>query len=65
MAAYRPAFAREVHRYHEAFGHTALQLQAEPGGLTPAEHRASLELFPSQIAPVLRREIPDPSFPDL
>ncbi|MFD9257240.1 LLM class flavin-dependent oxidoreductase [Streptomyces sp. NPDC059538] len=55
----------KVHRYHEAFGHTALHLQAEPGGLTPAEHRASLELFQSQIAPVLRREIPDPSFPDL
>uniref|UniRef100_A0AAU2K278 LLM class flavin-dependent oxidoreductase n=1 Tax=Streptomyces sp. NBC_00049 TaxID=2903617 RepID=A0AAU2K278_9ACTN len=53
----------KVHRYHEAFGHTALHLQAEPGGLTPAEHRASLELFQSRIAPVLRREIPDPSFP--
>ncbi|MFI8450044.1 LLM class flavin-dependent oxidoreductase [Streptomyces erythrochromogenes] len=53
----------KVHRYHEEFGHTALHLQAEAGGLTPAEHRASLELFQSEIAPVLRRAIPDPSFP--
>ncbi|MGW6981440.1 LLM class flavin-dependent oxidoreductase [Streptomyces sp. NPDC054932] len=55
----------KVHRYHEAFGHTALHLQAEAGGLAEADHRASLELFQSEIAPVLRREIPDPSFPDL
>ncbi|WP_199885525.1 hypothetical protein [Streptomyces sp. CB00455] len=44
--------------------HTVLRLQAEPGGLTGAEHRAALELFPSRIAPVLRRETPDPAFPD-
>ena len=31
-----------------------------PGGLTDGQHRASLELFQSDIAPVLRREIPDP-----
>ncbi|WP_031151795.1 LLM class flavin-dependent oxidoreductase [Streptomyces erythrochromogenes] len=54
----------KVHRYHGEFGHTALHLQAEAGGLSTAEHRASLELFQSEIAPVLRREIPDPSFPD-
>ena len=29
-------------------------------GLTDTQHRASLELFQSDIAPVLRREIPDP-----
>ncbi|MEU2833123.1 hypothetical protein ABZ667_31425 [Streptomyces lavendulae] len=45
------------------FGHTVLHLQAEPGGLGEAEHRASLELFQSQVAPVLRRSIPDPAFP--
>ena len=28
--------------------------------LTDSQHRASLELFQSDIAPVLRREIPDP-----
>ncbi|WP_406179817.1 LLM class flavin-dependent oxidoreductase [Streptomyces sp. NBC_01006] len=55
----------KVHRYHAEFGHTVLHLQAEAGGLREAEHRASLELFQSEIAPVLRREIPDPSFPDL
>ncbi|MFF2194612.1 LLM class flavin-dependent oxidoreductase [Streptomyces sp. NPDC058157] len=54
----------KVHRYHEEFGHTALHLQAEPGGIDPARHRASLELFQSDIAPVLRREIPDPPFPE-
>ncbi|MFJ9344725.1 LLM class flavin-dependent oxidoreductase [Streptomyces sp. NPDC101733] len=53
----------KVHRYHEQFGHTVLHLQAEPGGLTDAEHRASLELFQSDIAPALRAAIPDPVFP--
>ncbi|MEY9964766.1 alkanesulfonate monooxygenase SsuD/methylene tetrahydromethanopterin reductase-like flavin-dependent oxidoreductase (luciferase family) [Streptacidiphilus sp. MAP12-16] len=50
----------KVHRYHEQFGHSVLHLHAEPGGLTAAQHRASLELFQSDIAPVLRRVIPDP-----
>ncbi|BCJ70089.1 LLM class flavin-dependent oxidoreductase [Polymorphospora rubra] len=50
----------KVHRYHERFGHSVLHLPADAGGLTDAQHRASLELFQSDIAPVLRREIPDP-----
>lgn len=50
----------KVHRYHEQFGHTVMHLQAEPSGLTSTEHRASLERFQTEIAPVLRREIPDP-----
>jgi len=50
----------KVHRYHEQFGHTVLHLHADAGGLTDAQHRASLELFQSDIAPILRREIPDP-----
>jgi alkanesulfonate monooxygenase SsuD/methylene tetrahydromethanopterin reductase-like flavin-dependent oxidoreductase (luciferase family) len=50
----------KVHRYHEQFGHSVLHLHADAGGLTDARHRASLELFQSDIAPVLRREIPDP-----
>ena len=50
----------KVHRYHEQFGHTVMHLQAEPSGLSAAEHRASLELFQAEVAPVLRREIPDP-----
>ncbi|MFQ6031057.1 MAG: LLM class flavin-dependent oxidoreductase, partial [Dehalococcoidia bacterium] len=32
-------------------------------GLTPAQHRETLELFQSEIAPVLRREIPSRPFP--
>ncbi|MER5280718.1 LLM class flavin-dependent oxidoreductase [Streptomyces sp. NPDC002809] len=52
----------KVHRYHEQFGHTVLHLQAEAGGLTDAQHRDSLELFQSDVAPVLRHDIPDPPF---
>jgi alkanesulfonate monooxygenase SsuD/methylene tetrahydromethanopterin reductase-like flavin-dependent oxidoreductase (luciferase family) len=50
----------KVRRYHERFGHSVLHLHAEAGGLSEAQHRASLELFQSDIAPTLRREIPDP-----
>ncbi|MFD7246398.1 LLM class flavin-dependent oxidoreductase [Streptomyces massasporeus] len=52
----------KVHRYHEQFGHTVLHLHADAGGLTSAQHQASLELFQAEVAPVLRREIPDPPF---
>jgi alkanesulfonate monooxygenase SsuD/methylene tetrahydromethanopterin reductase-like flavin-dependent oxidoreductase (luciferase family) len=37
----------KVHRYHEQFGHSVLHLHADAGGLTGAQHRASLELFQS------------------
>jgi flavin reductase (DIM6/NTAB) family NADH-FMN oxidoreductase RutF len=37
-----------------------MHLHADAGGLTDAQHRASLELFQSDIAPALRRDIPDP-----
>lgn len=50
----------KVHRYHEQFGHTVLHVHADASGLTDAQHRDSLELFQSDVAPVLRREIPDP-----
>jgi alkanesulfonate monooxygenase SsuD/methylene tetrahydromethanopterin reductase-like flavin-dependent oxidoreductase (luciferase family) len=50
----------KVHRYHEQFGHTVLHLHADAGSLTDRQHRDSLELFQAEIAPVLRREIPDP-----
>ncbi|MEU8893559.1 LLM class flavin-dependent oxidoreductase [Streptomyces sp. NPDC048442] len=53
----------KVHRYHEQFGHTVLHLHADAGGLTDRQHRDSLALFQSDVAPVLRREIPDPPFP--
>ncbi|RZS89918.1 hypothetical protein EV189_1698 [Motilibacter rhizosphaerae] len=50
----------KVHRDHDGLGHTAMHLHADAGGLSEEQHRASLELFQSDIAPVLRREIPDP-----
>jgi alkanesulfonate monooxygenase SsuD/methylene tetrahydromethanopterin reductase-like flavin-dependent oxidoreductase (luciferase family) len=50
----------KVHRYHEHFGHSVLHLHADASGLTDAQHRASLELFQSDIAPSLRRDLPDP-----
>lgn len=52
----------KVHRYHEQFGHTVLHLHADAGGLTDRQHRDSLELFGSAVAPVLRKDIPDPPF---
>jgi alkanesulfonate monooxygenase SsuD/methylene tetrahydromethanopterin reductase-like flavin-dependent oxidoreductase (luciferase family) len=53
----------KVRRYHEQFGHTVMHLHADAGWLTEAQHRGALELFQSDIAPVLRREIPDPPWP--
>jgi alkanesulfonate monooxygenase SsuD/methylene tetrahydromethanopterin reductase-like flavin-dependent oxidoreductase (luciferase family) len=50
----------KVHRYHERFGHQVLHLHADGDGLTDKQHRAALELFQSDIAPVLSRDIPDP-----
>ncbi|WP_329371176.1 LLM class flavin-dependent oxidoreductase [Streptomyces sp. NBC_00669] len=50
----------KVHRYHEQFGHSVLHLHADADGLTDAQHRDALALFQSDIAPTLRRDIPDP-----
>ena len=52
----------KVHRYHEQLGHEVLHVNSDGVGLTPAQHRATLELFQSEIAPVLRREIPSRPF---
>lgn len=52
----------KVHRYHDRFGHEVLHIQADADGLPIARHRASLELFQSEIAPVLRKEIPSRPF---
>ncbi|MGD6756406.1 LLM class flavin-dependent oxidoreductase [Streptomyces sp. BH105] len=52
----------KVHRYHEQFGHSVLHLHADGDGLTRRQHRSSLELFQSEAASVLRRELPDPPF---
>jgi alkanesulfonate monooxygenase SsuD/methylene tetrahydromethanopterin reductase-like flavin-dependent oxidoreductase (luciferase family) len=53
----------KVHRYHEQFGHSVMHLHADAGGLTDAQNRRTLELFQSDIAPALRRDIPDPPWP--
>jgi alkanesulfonate monooxygenase SsuD/methylene tetrahydromethanopterin reductase-like flavin-dependent oxidoreductase (luciferase family) len=53
----------KVNRYYEQFGHSALHLHGDAGGVTPTQHRESLELFQSDIAPVLRKDIPDPPWP--
>jgi alkanesulfonate monooxygenase SsuD/methylene tetrahydromethanopterin reductase-like flavin-dependent oxidoreductase (luciferase family) len=53
----------KVHRYHEQLGHSVMHLHADAGGLTGTQHRDTLELFQSVIAPELRRSIPDPSWP--
>ncbi|BBH68979.1 luciferase-like monooxygenase [Actinoplanes sp. OR16] len=45
----------KVHRYHERFGHDVTHLSADTEGLTEKQNRASLELFASDIAPVLRQ----------
>ncbi|MCM3887092.1 LLM class flavin-dependent oxidoreductase [Frankia sp. R82] len=53
----------KVHWYHDQLGHEVMHLHADADGLTPAEHRATMELFQSDIAPVLRAEIPSRPFP--
>lgn len=53
----------KVHRYHERLGNEVVHLHADRDGLTDDQHRATLELFQSDIAPVLRREIPSRPFP--
>jgi hypothetical protein len=53
----------KVHRYHEQMGHEVLHVHADGDGLTKKQHRATLELFQSEIAPVLRQELPSRPFP--
>ena len=53
----------KVQRYHEQMGHEVLSINSDNAGLTPAQHRASLELFQSDVAPVLRNAIPSRPFP--
>ncbi|WP_051580197.1 LLM class flavin-dependent oxidoreductase [Pseudonocardia acaciae] len=58
-----PAQAIEkVHRYHAELGHEVMHVHADGDGLTPAEHRAALELFQGEVAPELRRTIPSRPF---
>lgn len=53
----------KVLRYHKRFGHEVMHVAADADGLTQAQHRASLELFQAEVAPVLRAEIPSRPFP--
>jgi len=47
----------KVSRYHEQLGHEVIHLSAEADGVTLAQKRRSLELFQSDVAPVLRDQI--------
>jgi alkanesulfonate monooxygenase SsuD/methylene tetrahydromethanopterin reductase-like flavin-dependent oxidoreductase (luciferase family) len=53
----------KVLRYHKELGHQVMHLHADRDGLTARQHRDTLELFQSDIAPVLGREIPGPPWP--
>ncbi|SOX51404.1 LLM class flavin-dependent oxidoreductase, partial [Mycobacterium ahvazicum] len=48
----------KVGRYHEQLGHEVMHLSADIDGVTPDQQRRSLELFQSDVAPVLRERIP-------
>jgi alkanesulfonate monooxygenase SsuD/methylene tetrahydromethanopterin reductase-like flavin-dependent oxidoreductase (luciferase family) len=48
----------KVGRYHEQLGHEVMHLSADADGLPPGHQRRSLELFQSDVAPVLRGRIP-------
>jgi alkanesulfonate monooxygenase SsuD/methylene tetrahydromethanopterin reductase-like flavin-dependent oxidoreductase (luciferase family) len=48
----------KVGRYHEQLGHEVMHLSAEADGVTVEQKRRSLELFGSDVAPVLRERIP-------
>ncbi|MGA7051474.1 MAG: LLM class flavin-dependent oxidoreductase [Mycobacterium sp.] len=48
----------KVGRYHEQLGHEVIHLSADFDGVTEGQHRRSLELFQSDVAPVLRERIP-------
>ena len=53
----------KVHRYYDALGQTVLTVGGHQQGLTRSQFIGSLELFQSDIAPQLRRSIPDPPWP--
>jgi len=48
----------KVGRYHEQLGHEAMHLSADADGVTATQQRRSLELFQSDVAPVLRQRFP-------
>jgi alkanesulfonate monooxygenase SsuD/methylene tetrahydromethanopterin reductase-like flavin-dependent oxidoreductase (luciferase family) len=48
----------KVGRYHEQFGHEVMHLSADADGVPLDLQRRSLELFQSDVAPILRKRIP-------
>ena len=54
----------KVGRYHEAFGNRLIAIGGHPGNLSQEHFTASLELFQAEVAPALRKTIPDPEWPD-
>jgi len=48
----------KVGRYHEQLGHEVMHLSADADGVSAAQKLDSLELFQSEVAPVLRAAIP-------
>jgi alkanesulfonate monooxygenase SsuD/methylene tetrahydromethanopterin reductase-like flavin-dependent oxidoreductase (luciferase family) len=54
----------KVHRYYDVLGQTVMTVSGHQRGLTRAQFVDSLELFQSDIAPELRRSIPDPPWPE-
>ena len=44
----------KIGRYHRRFGHEVMHLHADGDGLTDKQHRATLELFQSEVAPAVR-----------
>jgi alkanesulfonate monooxygenase SsuD/methylene tetrahydromethanopterin reductase-like flavin-dependent oxidoreductase (luciferase family) len=48
----------KVGRYHDQLGHEVMHLSADVDGVGADRQRRSLELFQSEVAPVLRRLIP-------
>ena len=47
----------KVSRCHQQLGHEVIHLSADADGVTVAQKRRSLELFQSDVAPVLRDQI--------
>jgi alkanesulfonate monooxygenase SsuD/methylene tetrahydromethanopterin reductase-like flavin-dependent oxidoreductase (luciferase family) len=54
----------KVHRYYDKLGQTVLTVSGHQRGLSRTQWIDSLELFQSDIAPELRRAIPDPPWPE-
>lgn len=54
----------KIGRYHAAFGNSVISVSGHRGDLDQAGYRRSLELFQAEVAPELRRTIPDPPWPE-